>query len=155
MRYLKLALALFLILSAPAFADNTERPDVGKYAKAFTGPEGLIVVMLRIGAPDKNEFLIQFAGIDSDRDMKIFKATKVPAAHGYAYETNIDGKTHRLLVAKNATGGHYDYTAFITDAPYGVKVSYDEAYSQRIPPQHFLTDYINQNAGEKIGPVWR
>lgn len=155
MRYLKLALAMFLIMSVPAFAENEERPPVGKYAKAFTGPEGLVVATLRIGMAEKDEFLIQFAGIDHDWDLKIFKAKKVPAAHGHAYEVNVDGEPRRLLVAKNASGGSYEYTAYVTDAPYGVKVNYDESYSRRIPPQHFLTDYLKQNEGEKTGPVWR
>lgn len=155
MRYLTLILAMFLITSAPAFADDAERPPVGRYAKAFTGPEGLVVAMLRIGVPEKNEFLLQFAGIDNKWDMKIFLAKKVPAANGHAYEVNEDGQARRLLVAKNGYGGQYDYTAYITDAPNGVKVGYDESYSRQIPPQHFLTDYLKQNAGEKIGPVWR
>ena len=36
-----------------------------------------------------------------------------------------------------------------------MNVVYDEGYSQRVVPEHYLTDYLQQGDGKAAGAAWR
>ena len=82
---------IFMAIGFIATANAGEnRPQIAKYAKAFKGPEGLKVVLLGIVKPEKEEFLIQYSGVNHEWDEKIFKISsdsliirKICCAGGY------------------------------------------------------------------------
>jgi hypothetical protein len=158
MGFLRVALIALIGLVMPAHAadSNDERPPVAKYGKVFRGPEGLTVSLLGIGKPEDEEYLLQYAGVNHDWDMKIFKVKRVPGgANGYNYRLKVNGEDYDTVVERKGYGGASSYQVYLPNGPKDVAVAYDESYSQRIQPQHYLTDYLNQKEGKTTGAVWR
>lgn len=146
-------LAAFLA-PMPGMADA--RPPVAKYAKAFRGPDGMVVSLLGIGKPEDEEYLLQYSGINHEWDMKIFKVKKEPSGRGHSYVTMVNDREYHTLLERPGWGGGVGYEVYIPKTADGVGVSYDEGYSQRIKPQHYLTDYLEQEKGNVVkGAAWR
>jgi hypothetical protein len=152
LRALLIALAGFTL---SAHAAEQERPQVARYAKVYRGPEGLIVSLLGVGAPDGNKFLLQYTGINHDWDMKIFEVEKVPSGTGHNYKMTIDGREYHTFVERPGWGGASNYEVYIPKLADGMNVVYDEGYSQRVVLEHYLTDYLQQGDGKAAGPAWR
>ena len=144
MRTLFIIMALTLGLTVAAYA-NQERPRVDRYAKAFTGGEGVEVIILGVGEPDAKEYLVKVSGINHDWDRTIFKAKKIGLASwrkdagDHAYKIMSQGKAHNLLVVKDG-----NYQVFLSKAKKGIYVSYNKGFSRRVAPQHMLTDYLDK-----------
>jgi hypothetical protein len=151
-----LALMVFAAFLSPAPVRADERPPVAKYAKAFRGPDGLIVSLLGIGKPEDEEYLLQYSGINHDWDLKIFKVKKEPSGRGHSYVMMVDEHEYHTLLERPDWGGHTGYQVYIPKTADGVGVGYDEDYSKRIKPQHYLTDYLEQEKGNEVkGAAWR
>lgn len=157
MNFLRVALIALIGLVMPAHAaeNEAERPPVAKYAKVFKGPEGLTVAILGIGKPEDDEYLLQYAGVNHDWDLKIFKVKRVPAGVGHNYRTTVDGQDYDTVVERPGYGGQASYLVYLPGGPKDVAVAYDEGYSRRVIPQHYLTDYLNQQEGKTTGAAWR
>jgi hypothetical protein len=117
------------------------RPQVAKYAKIFKGPEGLKVVLLGIGDPQKEEFLIQYSGINHEWDGKIFKIKRKNVGKGYDYCIIRNEREFYTLISRKRWGGKLNYTAFLPGLG-DQHVAYDEEASRSVIPEHFLTEYL-------------
>lgn len=155
MRLVQFLLVALMTLTSSAYAGETERPPVDRYAKVYRGAEGLTVSILGIGAPEENKYLLQYAGINHEWDLKIFHVEKVPSGAGHNYKMTIDGQDYHTFVERPAWGGASQYEVYVPKLASGMRVTYDEAYSQRVVPQHYLTDYLQQGEGRAAGPAWR
>jgi hypothetical protein len=148
--------ALFGIFSGAAFAAEGDRPKVATYAKVYRGPEGLTVSVLGIGDPANEEFLVQYSGINHDWNWKIFKATRVPGGTGHDYTIQADGGDYVTLIERGLGGGYTLIQAYIPKTADGAHMSYDEGLSHQVKPQHYLTDYLEQERGNPVrGAAWR
>ena len=145
-KFLQMAIVVMFSLGLPVHAEDA-RPTVARYAKGFTGPEGLEVALLNIGDPFKNEYLIQFSGINHDWDFKIFKVKRKTASNGYDYCMVVDGKNFIVLTEQIRGGGESIYEVSIHNMR-NMNVSYDKAYSRSIEPEHFLTAYEKQKSAD-------
>jgi hypothetical protein len=151
---------LFLLLvimscALPAHGAGGERPPVATYAKVYRGSEGMAMSLLGIGKPEDGEYLLQYAGINHEWDLKIFKVKKVPSGTGHNYRMTVNGRDYDTLVERSGWGG-MRYQVYIPKGADGLDVIYDEVYSKRVKPQHFLTDYLQQEKGIAVkGAAWR
>lgn len=147
---------LFGIFSSAALAAEGDRPPVATYAKVYRGPEGLTVSVLGIGAPENEEFLLQYSGINHDWNWKIFKAKRVPGGTGHDYMVIVDGSDYATLIERKSGWGGSLIQAYIPKTADGAPMTYDEGLSQQIKPQHYLTDYLEQERGNPVrGAAWR
>lgn len=148
--------ALFGIVSGAALAAEGDRPPVATYAKVYRGPEGLTVSVLGIGDPAEEEFLIQYSGINHGWNWKIFKAKRVPGGTGHDYKILVDGDDYATLIERKLGGGYSLIQAYIPKVADGAHMSYDEGLSNSLRPQHYLTDYLEQERGNPVqGAAWR
>ncbi len=144
MRTLLLIITITVGLIGSAFA-NQERPRVDRYAKAFTGGEGVEVVLLGVGDKAAKEYLVKVSGINHDWDRIIFKAKKIKLASwregagDHAYSIMSAGKAHKLIVVKDG-----NYQVFLSNSKQGIGVAYNKGFSRRVAPQHLLTDYLDK-----------
>ena len=142
-------------LTSSAHAAETERPAVARYSKVYRGGEGLTVSVLGIGKPDDEEYLLQYSGINHDWNWKIFKAKKVPAGTGFDYVIQFDGHDYATMIERGGSG-YSRSQVFVPKVADGVMVSYDEGLSQQVKPEHYLTDFLQQEGGEPVrGAAWR
>jgi hypothetical protein len=150
---------LFLVaimnFALPAHGAEGERPPVAAYAKVYRGSEGMVMSLLGIGKPEDEEYLLQYAGINHNWDLKIFKVKKVPSGTGHNYRMTVNGRDYDTVVERSGWGG-MRYQVYIPKGADGLDVIYDDSYSKQIQPQHYLTDYLQQESGTAVkGPVWR
>jgi hypothetical protein len=151
-----LALVLLAAFLSPTPGVADVRPPVAKYAKAFRGPDGLVVSLLGIGKPEDEEYLLQYSGINHEWDMKIFKVKKEPSGRGHSYVMMVNDSEYHTLLERPGWGGGMGYEIYIPKTADGVAVSYDDDYAKRIKPQHYLTDYLEQEKGNVVkGAAWR
>ncbi len=131
-----LATILFgFILNSTAMA--SERPEVGRYLKVYSGGDGVIVKVLRIGPRAANEALVQIIGIDDELDGRIRKVRVQVSNSGLLFLTS--GTEQRVLAI--------DAIGIELFAPvYGgrLRMNYDPARSEQAVAQHFLTDFLDQ-----------
>jgi hypothetical protein len=152
-----LVLTVFVLagLTLSAQAAETERPTVARYGKVYRGGEGLTVSILGIGKSDDEEYLLQYSGINHDWNWKIFKAKKVPAGTGFDYVIQYNGGNYATMIERGGSG-YSRSQVFVPKVADGVTVSYDEGLSQQVTPEHYLTDYLQQERGEPVrGAAWR
>jgi hypothetical protein len=136
-------------LVSNAQAAETERPAVARYGKVYRGGEGVTISVLSIGKTDDEEYLLQYSGINSDWNWKIFKAKKVPAGTGFDYVIQFDGRDYATMIERGSSG-YARSQVFVPKVADGVHVGYDESLSQRIIPEHYLTDYLEQESGKPV-----
>jgi hypothetical protein len=154
-------LALFLavllgIFSDAALAAEGDRPPVATYAKVYRGPEGLTVSVLGIGDPANEEFLLQYSGINHEWNWKILKAKREPGGTGYDYKILVNGSDYATLIERKLGGSYRLIQAYIPKVADGADLTYDEGLSRRVNPQHYLTDYLEQERGTPArGAAWR
>ncbi|WP_414163449.1 hypothetical protein ACMGGS_16040 [Superficieibacter sp. BNK-5] len=130
-----------LMIMQSAFADAT-RPEIAKYVKGYEGQEGVQVWTLRIGPKEANESLVQIANVDNALDKKIIRCKVEPASGGAtSYKTEIDGKSWELLRVKDGSGELY-----LPGESSSTWVAYSQSLSQEGNAEHFLTDYLEQEA---------
>lgn len=138
---------LFLLASLciTALAHAADRPEVGRYVKAYSGEEGVKVFVLRLGAPEKAEALVQIAGIDHPLDGVIQKA-RVEAGDRdgtRSYTTTRNGRDYMLLRLDRDSG-----TVYLPSQPNTLReprVKYDDTLSQRAAPEPMLTEWLQQS----------
>jgi hypothetical protein len=151
-----LLLVTIMNFALPAHGAEGERPPVATYAKAYRGPEGLVMSLLGIGKPEDEEYLLQYAGINHDWDLKIFKVKKISAGTGHNYRMTVNGHDYDTVVERPGWGGGMRYQVYIPKGADGLDVIYDDSSSKLIQPQHYLTDYLQQEEGTAVkGPAWR
>jgi len=157
MNPLKLLLIVLCLsgLATSAQAAETDRPAVARYGKVYRGGEGLTLAILGIGQPDDGEYLLQYSGINHDWNWKIFKAKKVPSGIGFDYVIQFEGRDYATMIERGSTG-YSRSQVFVPTVADGVAVGYDEGLSQRVNPEHYLTDYLEQESGKSVrGAAWR
>ena len=157
MNPLKLLLIVLCLsgLASGAQAAETDRPAVARYGNVYRGGEGLTLAILGIGKADDEEYLLQYSGINSDWNWKIFKAKKVPAGTGFDYVIQFDGRDYATMIERGGSG-YSRSQVFVPKVADGVTVSYDEGLSQQVKPEHYLTDYLEQESGKPArGAAWR
>jgi hypothetical protein len=69
--FARLLLTLSLVFCCFQTASAEERPEVGRYVKAFSGDTGVKVWMVRIGPESNHEVIIQVVGVDHPWDRVI------------------------------------------------------------------------------------
>lgn len=134
-----LAVTLLIHSAVAGAAEETKRPEVAKYVKAYSGQEGLKIWTTRVGPLENNEMLFQFSGIDHPWDMKIVK-TKIETSHDRdKYVTEVNGAPYVIFIKE---GGHG--TLYLPNTNKNYSAYYDEELSKSGNAEHFLTDYLNQ-----------
>jgi hypothetical protein len=142
--FARLLLTFALVFSIQS-ASAEDRPEVGRYVKCFAGDTGVKVWMTRIGPESNREVIIQVVGVDHPWDKLITKHKAEINGGKERYKTTVDGSDWATFVVTETRGELYLPKA---DRPF--KVTYDEGLSMQGRPQHFLTDYLKQEA-EKAG----
>ena len=126
-------------------SNKQSRPEVGKYAKVYKGPEGERLVVVRVGPREKSEMLVRVTGVDSLMDEQIF-----------------------LCQVKAMGTADKNYVATFNDAPWNfvvvseglirinvqgiakpIPMSFLELESQAMNAQAFLTEYLTQQGSLK------
>lgn len=137
-----LALLLGLCLSASALAaTDNDRPPVADKMVAFSGEQGIKVSTLRVGERAANEALVMVDGIDHDWQRKIQKMHVEKTSRDTRYSTQVNGKPYVVLIVNGNYGELY-----LPGETRELRVGYDASLSEQTPPQHFLTDYLEQAA---------
>ena len=139
---MKKLLAL-LCLTLTCLAHAAERPDAGKYVKAYSGNEGVKVWITRVGPAEKAEVLLQVTGIDHPWDGLIQKARVENRDLSRRYIIRQNGQDYIVLALDRDSG-----TLFLPYQPDNLRslqLKYDENLSSRGNPQHFLTEWLEQN----------
>jgi hypothetical protein len=132
---------LFFMLSVGLMSASSanEQPEIGRYVKAYTGGEGIVVRTLRVGHPSNQEALVQITGIDHKWDGRVHKAKIEPTHRGVKYVMTVDGKRYDVLeIDDSGTELHAPGIARRT------LVTYDKTLSVQVEPQHLLTEYLEQ-----------
>lgn len=138
MKKITLALAAFLLVLTAAQAEPS-RPETARFVMAYdsqTGPAR--VATLRVGPREKNEALVQIAGIDHPWDRKVFKASVTQRERGLHYSITHNGQPYVLFIETDGQG-----EAFLPEQR-SIKVQYSKALSEQSRPEPFLTDYLQQ-----------
>jgi hypothetical protein len=132
---------LFLMLSVSFLSASAanDRPEIARYAKAYSGGEGIVVRTLRVGPQANQEAIVQITGIDHKWDGRIQKMKMEPTQRGVKYVTTADGKRYDVLVMDD--GGTELYVPGIARK---TTIIYDKALSAQTEPEHLLTEYLDQ-----------
>lgn len=124
-----------------AFAQVAEqnRPDVGKYVKAYKGGEGITVWTTRLGKPDEHKALIQFSGAENAYDMRILAADVEQTGKDSRYAIDHNGGKFVVFIVSDGAGELY-----LPGSAESVRVYYNEDASRQGNSDHFLTEYLDQ-----------
>ena len=149
---------LMMVLGVSQVMADENRPEVGKYAKVFKSYSqavDLTVIMVRLGPKEDNQALIQFSGIDSKWDGKIMKhQCNIWGANNDKLDCctiEITGDKYCSLIGRNGWFGGYE--AYLPDmTPDTINVYYDKEGSRQVNSEHFLTEYLKQQAAMKEKP---
>lgn len=144
--FARLLLTLSLVFCSFQTASAEERPEVGRYVKAFSGDTGVKVWMVRIGPENNHEVIIQVVGVDHPWDRVITKHKAEFNGMREKYTTTVNGNEWGTFVVTEARGELY-----LPDTGRSYKVSYNEALASQGNPQHFLTDFLKQEAEKTDG----
>lgn len=141
----KFLLSILMICSC-ALAQAAERPEVSRYVRAYSGEEGIKVFVVRIGAVEKGEVLLQLTGIDSPQDGIIQKARVESRQQGQQrrYYVKRNGQDVAALILDRTAGAVY-----LPSQPNSVAephVAYDESLSQQCNAEHMVTQWIEQGS---------
>ncbi len=118
-------------------ASAAPRPEVSPYLRAYSGGDGVVVWVVRVGPRQANEALIQVVGIDHELDRRIRRVRVEPTTAGERYVT-IDSGLKVLVMGQSGM-------EFIGPVPGGaIKVAYDRARTEQGDAEHFLTQYLEQ-----------
>lgn len=138
MRKLLVIFLLSLGMWSSAFADN--RPDIGRYVKVYSGGEGVVVWVMRIGPPASREALVQIGGIDHQWDQRIQKMTLEPTAiNGTKYVVISDGQRREVLTVDQGRA-----ELAVPGMPEKPMLTYDKSRSEQEKPESFLTAFQEQ-----------
>jgi hypothetical protein len=131
---------LFFMLSFGLLSTSwaNDRPEISRYIKAYSGGEGVVVWVLRVGPQASQEAIVQITGIDNKWDRRIQKMKMEPTQRGMKYVSAAEGKRYDVLVMEDS--GVELYVPGIRKT----MVSYDKALSAQGNPEHFLTEYLAQ-----------
>lgn len=126
------------------------RPQVGKYAKVYLGEEQTKVTLVRVGPPEKSEYLVEIFGVDHPWDNTIFLHKLVdvssPGRERVEYQMQVDGNTFTTLIIRDGGWGEL----YLKDrAGKPIRIWYSQEESQQIMPEHVLTAYENQQEKSK------
>lgn len=119
------------------------RPEVGKYAKVYRGPEQLKVTVLRYGPEANREFLIGIDGVDHACDGQIFLHKTENAGTGRDFKMTYDGKSWTTFLTRE-NFGYENCEARPPGFKDFVKVAYDEQLSLGVQPEHMLTAFLER-----------
>lgn len=137
---LALSLALGALALGSAGVEAQQRPEVAKYTRGFSGPQGLRVYITRIGPPAKNEALVGFAGVDNKWDGKVFlMSLSVSGNNREQYTIKLNGTPYTALTLEGDNG-----QAFLPDWPAAQKISYSADVSRQLTPDNLLNEYLKQ-----------
>ena len=139
----KLFCIIFLLLGVGGFgaANAQPRPEVARYVKGYNGQEGIQVKILRIGAVDKKEVIVQITGIGHAWDMRLQKMKVEPSQRGHNYVATVDGKRFVALVMEGDWGQLY----LPGSGEATTSLFYSKALSEQGNAEHLLTAYLQEN----------
>lgn len=137
----KIAMLALLLASMLAHAGNPATPELGRYVKAYNGPEGTTVRILRIGPHASGEALVQVTGIDHGWDGRMMKMKIEATQQGYKYVFASGGKTYDILDFSDSDG----LTLLVPGMRRRAMLQYALDKSSASIPQHMLTEYQEQN----------
>ncbi|MEC5342034.1 hypothetical protein ABRZ24_05320 [Brenneria populi] len=123
---------------------ETPRPPIANIVKAYQGAEGAQIWTLRIGEPAESQALVQITGIDHHWNGKIQKMNVEKLANSTRYWLNVDGKKFVALILNQGYGELY-----LPGEAQPVQIGYSKNLSEQGNAEAFLTDYLQQPAGDK------
>lgn len=136
MRQLIVSFLLCFTFLSPSQAG--ERPEAGRYIKAYSGGEGVLVWLLRVGPPANQESLVQIVGIDHKWDLRILKLKREATQRGVKYVLDADGRRYDVLVMEEGA------TELFIPGLRKTDLSYDKQQSAHGNAEQFLTEYLEQ-----------
>ncbi|MDR1648552.1 MAG: hypothetical protein LBR88_11075 [Zoogloeaceae bacterium] len=113
--------------------------EVGRYVEAFHGPRQEKVWILRLGAKEKREALVQIWGVDHELDGRILK-TRIQQGERPRYEIKVDGAPFNLLLRTSLTC----LDLWLPGETESIPLCYDRQLSESGHPQRFLENYEKQ-----------
>lgn len=137
MRKLLLCRVVWLGLVGITLAE--ERPAVSRYIRAYTGPEGIRVWVLRMVPESKHAALLQIEGIDHDWDRLILKVDVRPMQSGEKFFYLANGKRYEVFTNEGGT-----VELLVPGMRERVRLLYNADLSDKGNAQHFLTAYLDQ-----------
>lgn len=140
---------LCLLMSPVAQAEG-ERPEVGPVAQVYSaGGSSLTVTLVRVGKREDGEYLIQFAGVDSEFNNRIIKHKCVLTEDKTDCYNEVmrPGREYYSFTGRSGWFSSQSYDAYLPDVPAKpIYVYYNRAASDAVNPEHFLTAYLQQSA---------
>lgn len=121
---------------------ESARPEVAKQVKAYASADGVKVSTLRYGPRERQQALIQVIDVDHAIDGKILLASTRATDKDTRYTVQLNGRPYVLLIVSEAAGELY-----VPGAPKPTWVRYDAGLSAESNPEHYLTDYQEQEKG--------
>ena len=137
-------LSLLLLIStlfatSQTYANEPERPEVAKYVSVYESATGISVSIVRIGAPEKAEALLQIVGIDHTWDGKIFKVQVRSTKTRNIYFVDQKGQEFQIALINDGYGSLH-----LPDLNKEIALHYAKDLSRSANSEHFLTAYLNQ-----------
>ncbi|WP_390216420.1 hypothetical protein [Brenneria goodwinii] len=148
MQKLRYILGLVVMLSLAQMAGisgayaETPRPPIANIVKAYQGTEGAQVWTLRIGEPAESQALVQITGIDHDWNGKIQEMNVEKLSNSTRYWLNVNNNKFVVLILNQGYGELY-----LPGEAQPVHIGYSKDLSDQGNAQAFLTDYLQQSAG--------
>lgn len=135
-----LSLCAGVLLALPAASQQDDRPTIASMMKAYENSEGVQVWTLRVGPPAVREALVRINGIDHGWNNRIQKMRVERCADGVRYWLEVNQSRLLVLALDNGYGELY-----LPGESQAIDVSYDPMLSGRVNPDHFLSDYLEQD----------
>ena len=133
------ATGVCLALASQQVLAGAGKQEIGRYVRAYEGDEGIVVWIMRFGAPAAQTALVQVNGIDHELDHRILKTKIVPQQVGSKYFYEVGGKQYELLLA-----GESGYELRVPGSPRHMLLRYDKELSKAGRPEQFLAEFQEQ-----------
>ena len=133
------ATGVCFVLASQSVLAGTGKPEIGRYVRAYEGDEGIVVWIMRYGAPAAQTALVQVNGIDHELDHRILKTKIVPQQVGSKYFYEAGGKQYELLRVRES-----GYELQVPGSPRVSPLRYDKELSKAGRPDQFLVEFQEQ-----------
>lgn len=114
-------------------------------AKVYRGSEGLEVTVLRYGARDKQQSLVEFRGVDSPWNGQVFLADVKETDRSIDYLLEVDGREWRCIVGRSAWN-EWSYQAYVRGIRRDFRLVYDKELSRQVDPEKLASRFREQSA---------
>lgn len=149
----RLVVPLLLLIGSVSLCASAS-PKLGKYAKAYTGSEGLTVTVVDVVDSGQKRKLVRIEGIESSIDGIVLLHDQVKTHKGYALQTTIkDALFWTLLSTDHRWGGKNILLTLPEDVRKKHRIWYDEKKSKKIDRGAILSQFQKDAASGAIQKI--